>query len=148
MRFLYMIGNFIQMLFVTRTVGVKALVLKENQVLLVKHTYIPGWHLIGGGVDLKESPIKGMIRELKEEADITAHEDMKLFGVYYNVYQKHDDYVIFYICTNFEEGPSIDSQEIQAKKWFPLNDLPADIAPSSLRRIQEYLKQHPVSDQW
>jgi hypothetical protein len=64
------------------------------------------------------------------------------------VYQGHDDYVTTYVCKEFTETDYICPKEILEKRWFPLDKLPDDIAPGSLRRIQEYLKLQPVSDQW
>ena len=38
------------------TLGVRAVVLDgENRVFLVKHCYVSGWHLPGGGVEVGES---------------------------------------------------------------------------------------------
>jgi len=103
---------------------------------------------IGGGVDPKESPLQGAIRELREEAGIITNGPLEILGSYYNVHQGHDDYVTVYICKEFTEEDRIDPQEILEKRWFPLDKLPEDISPGCLRRIQEYLKLKPVSDQW
>jgi 8-oxo-dGTP pyrophosphatase MutT (NUDIX family) len=148
MRVLYLIANFLMMLFKKRTIGARVLVIKDNQILLVKHTYMPKWYTIGGGVDFKESPLQGAIRELKEEAGVIAHGPLELLGTYYNVHQGHDDYVSTYICKDFTEEDYICPEEIIEKRWFPLNALPEDISPGCLRRIQEYLKLKPVSDRW
>ncbi len=39
------------------TLGVRAIVFdeKNNSIFLVKHTYVPGWQLPGGGVDSGET---------------------------------------------------------------------------------------------
>ena len=144
----YRCWGLVAWVFVRRTVGARALVIKDQKILLVKHTYMPKWYTIGGGVKLKESPLQGTIRELKEEAGITAQGTLELLGVYYKVHQGHDDYVVVYICKDFKEEDYICPHEIVEKRWFPLDKLPEDISPGCLRRIQEYLKLKPVSDQW
>lgn len=148
MRFLYLIANFLQMLFVKRTFGVRVLVLKDDQILLVKHTYMPCWYFPGGGVNPKESPVQGAIREVQEEAGIIVQGNLEILGIYYNIHQGHDDYITVYVCKDFKEENSIDAHEIVEKKWFSLNDLPHDISLSCLMRIQEYLKQKPLHDRW
>ena len=51
------------------TLGVRAVVLDgENRVFLVKHSYVSGWHLPGGGVETGEAIRVALHRELVEEA--------------------------------------------------------------------------------
>ena len=58
-----------QMLWWTRavTLGVRAIVLDGDSVLLVRHTYRPGWFLPGGGVERGASAAAAVLRALPEE---------------------------------------------------------------------------------
>ena len=52
-----------------------------NRVLLVRHTYVPGYFLPGGGVDGGETMEAAMRRELIEEANIEAEGALTLHGI-------------------------------------------------------------------
>lgn len=148
MRWLWKSKNFLFSFLRIKTVGARALVIKNHKVLLVKHTYLPGWCTIGGGVNRGESPLQAVQRELIEEAGIHCTKPPRLFNVYFNVYEKRDDYISFYIVEHFTEEQRPPSTEIAEVAWFPLKELPEEISPSTHRRIEEYLGKRPVSDRW
>lgn len=146
MKMLRLIKNGILTVLAKQTVGARALVIEENKVLLVKHTYQPQWYTIGGAVDKGEMPLQTLQRELNEEVgavDITA----KLFNVYYSHNEKHDDYIVFYIV-QVHKFVKVDSPEIAQMQWFDLQQLPLDISPATQRRIDEYLGRSMFTGKW
>ena len=67
------------------TFGVRAAVFDaEGRVFLVKHSYMPGWYLPGGGVERGETMRQALDRELMEEAGIRLSAPATLFGLYLN----------------------------------------------------------------
>src|SRR3982074_2974531 len=67
------------------TLGVRAVVLDDdNRVFLVKHSYIAGWHLPGGGVEVGETFRDALRRELAEEGRIEFSGEPVLHGRFFN----------------------------------------------------------------
>ena len=55
------------------TLGVRIMVRDdEGRVLLVRHTYVAGWHFPGGAVDRGETAPQAAMKELNEECGIEA----------------------------------------------------------------------------
>ncbi|MBX9806116.1 MAG: NUDIX domain-containing protein [Alphaproteobacteria bacterium] len=130
-----------------KTVGARALVVQDEQVLFVKHTYQKGWYTIGGMVEKGETTTQAISRELFEEVGVTLKEAPELFGVYHSNQLKGDDYVAFYIVRKFDMKESA-SREIAEKKWFPLKSLPDDVTPATKRRVEEYLGTRAKTEKW
>ena len=62
------------------TLGVRGVVLdRENRVFLVKHSYVAGWHWPGGGVEVGETLLEAVVREVREETAL-AVEPVALAG--------------------------------------------------------------------
>jgi mutator protein MutT len=144
---IFKIRNFLLAVFQYKTVGARALIVKDGKALLIKHTYMPDWYTPGGGIDKGETPIAAVQRELMEEVGVKCLSAPKLFGIYYNYWLKRDDYVAFYIVEDFERRES-NSPEIAEIQWFDLNNLPDDAAPSTKSRIAEYLGTMDKTEIW
>src|ERR1700684_195221 len=87
------------------TVGVRALILDpQGRVFMVKHSYVAGWHLPGGGVETGETLISALTRELREEANIELVEPPALFGIYFNRRASRRDHVALYVVRSFRQS--------------------------------------------
>src|SRR5215471_12497064 len=67
------------------TLGVRAMVVDgTGRIFLIKHSYVEGWHLPGGGVETGETLLEALARELAEEGNIRIATTPQLYGVYFN----------------------------------------------------------------
>ncbi|MEO0544003.1 MAG: NUDIX domain-containing protein [Pseudomonadota bacterium] len=132
------------------TLGVRALALNEQgEVLLVKHTYVPGWHLPGGGVEPGETACDGLSRELHEEANVELRTAPKLIGFLHNSQASARDHVALYLCEGVVQvAQKQKDREIIAAQFFDLNELPDDISPATKRRIDEWRSGGATGQIW
>jgi len=132
------------------TLGVRAAVINpENEVFLVRHTYVPGWHLPGGGVEAKETVLSALIRELEEEARIALGGPPTLHGVFFNAPISRRDHVLVYVVRDFRViEPKQPDKEIAAAGFFPLATLPDGTTAATRRRIEEIVHGTPVPETW
>src|SRR6266545_1051669 len=76
------------------TLGVRALVIDgKGRIFLVKHSYVSGWHLPGGGVEAGETLVEAVARELQEEGNIDVTESPQLHGMFFNDRDSRRDHV-------------------------------------------------------
>src|SRR3954447_10828965 len=90
------------------TLGVRALVIDpQGRVFLVKHSYVAGWHLPGGGVETGETVHEALARELLEEGGITARSEPVLHGIFFNAQVSRRDHVVVVVLREFHQqgGP-------------------------------------------
>lgn len=132
------------------TLGVRAIVLnKDNEILLVRHTYVPGWHLPGGGVETHETVEQALVKELKEEAGIVLKAPPKLLGLYKNKHASKRDHVVLFLCRDFKKtGSHKPDFEIAEIGFFSLGQLPSATVPSVLHRLDEVLNGKKISQYW
>ena len=132
------------------TIGVRAIVLDgADRVFLVKHSYVPGWHLPGGGVEPGETIPQAVRRELKEEANIEIVGTPRLHGVFFNGAISRRDHVVVYVVRDFHVlGPRPPDWEIVANGFFESARLPDDVTRSTLARVAEVRDGTPLPELW
>ena len=86
------------------TLGVRGVVLDgEDRVFLVKHSYVAGWHLPGGGVEAGETFLEALRRELIEEGRIELTDEPVLHGLFFNGHVSRRDHVAVYVIRQFRQ---------------------------------------------
>jgi ADP-ribose pyrophosphatase YjhB (NUDIX family) len=131
------------------TLGVRAAVLDaDSRVFLVRHSYVPGWHFPGGGVEAGESLIEALARELAEEGNIRWRRPPVLHGVFQNRGALRRDHIALFVVRDFEAKPWRASWEIPEAAFFPVDDLPNCTSDGTRRRLAEILDGAPLSATW
>lgn len=131
------------------SVGVRVLALDpQGRVLLVRHSYMPGWYLPGGTVDRGEKVAAAARRELAEETGLDTVPVLRLMGLYGRFSGGASDHVAVFVAEGVEGAPRADGLEILEAQFFPLGTLPAELSPATRRRLEEHQGQRPPSDDW
>ena len=132
------------------TVGVRGLIFDgEGRIFLVKHSYVAGWHLPGGGVEAGETLLAALERELREEGNIELTEPPTLHAVYFNRRVSQRDHVALFIVRAFRQtAPPQPNREIIGHGFFAPRALPADTSRATRERIAEVLTARTPADIW
>ncbi|NTF32595.1 NUDIX domain-containing protein [Rhizobium skierniewicense] len=119
----------------------------QGRVFLVRHTYISGWHLPGGGVERGETSLQALHKEIREEGNLVATSTPQLVHVYFNNRTSNRDHVLFYRLEVAQTAAKVPDREISESGFFPLDALPADTTPATRRRLAE-LTGNGAPDHW
>lgn len=125
-------------LFVVRplTFGVRTMLVREGQVLLVRQTYMDGWFLPGGRIEKGETLEQAARREAREEVQAEI-KTLSLLGVYSNFKEWKSDHNVLFLSEDFTLGGGHD-KEIAEARFFELDALPSGLWPGHRKRIQEF----------
>jgi 8-oxo-dGTP pyrophosphatase MutT (NUDIX family) len=132
------------------TLGVRGIVIDgDGKVFLVKHSYVSGWHLPGGGVEVGETFIEALRRELMEEGRIEMRGEPALHGIFFNGHVSRRDHVAVYIIKQFSQDrlPEPNSEIIESG-FFAASALPAETTGGTRLRISEALEGKPLIATW
>lgn len=133
------------------TLGVRALVFDESgaKIFLIRHTYVPGWQMPGGGVETGETLRQALDKELMEEGNIRLTGSPHLFHIYFNRRMSRRDHVALFVCkSSVQVSPKLPDHEIAESRFFPLGQLPEGTTRATRARLAEVLDGSPVSDDW
>ena len=131
-----------------KTLGVRVMLIRNDEVLLVRQTYMPGWFLPGGGVKRGETLEQAARREVCEESGVEMG-NLGLLGAYTHFGAHKSDHSALFLCTNFTIAGKQD-KEIAELRFFPLEALPDGLMSGHRRRIEEYRsgKEIPQFGEW
>ncbi len=132
------------------TVGVRAALVDGDKVLLVKHTYLPGWHFPGGGVEPRETAESAAAREAFEETGYRVEGRPVLHALQLNrLAGGARDHVAVYVWRRFAEvRPFRPNLEIADCRWFAADGLPADVERGTRARIAEIFGEGMPPAEW
>ncbi|MBN2628300.1 MAG: NUDIX domain-containing protein [Spirochaetales bacterium] len=120
-----------------KTSGSRVMLIREDRVLLVKHSYQDLWFFPGGGVKWGETYEETAYREVREETGGEAS-DLRFLGIYNDYCDDKNDSIALFMGTDFTFAPRGD-REIEEVRLFEVNELPPNLSPGCRRRLEEYL---------
>ena len=123
----------------------------QGRVCLVRHTYVGGWQLPGGGVELGESAPAAMAREFREEAEIVVDPEtaLRLHGFYRNRAASPRDHVALYVAPAFTVARAKrPDREIAACAFFSPDALPDATTRATVARLREIREGLQPAELW
>lgn len=135
------------------TMGVRAALLRDGadgaEVFLVRHSYVPGWHLPGGAVEPGETAGDAVVREVREECAVAVEGTPELFGLYFNRAASRRDHVAVYRVRQFDviERRTPDWEIVEAG-FHAVARLPEGTTPATRARLGEMLDGAVPTRDW
>lgn len=132
------------------TLGVRACVVDSGGgVLLVRHSYTPGWHFPGGGVEVGQTLEQALADELRQEAHVELTAPPRFEGMYLNARTSRRDHVALYRVEGWTQPtPFVPTREILEARFFARDTLPEDTNRGTRERLAELFEDRPRSAHW
>ncbi len=131
------------------TLGVRGIACDAaGRVLLVRHTYVDGWFLPGGGVERGEVAHAALARELAEEGGVELTAPAILLGVFSNAPRFPRDHVLVYRAPGWRPCEPASAGEIAERGFFALDALPEGTSRGTRARLEECFAGAPPSSHW
>ncbi len=120
---------------------------RERRVLLVRHSYQPGWMLPGGGVGRAEPPVEAVMRELREEVGLLRSQPPEFSGLYTRRAGWATNVVAVFTISDVEIDfrPNLEIVEVM---FADSRNLPPETTPPTARRIREVVEDLPRPPFW
>ncbi len=127
--------------------GSGAIIYKQGKVLLQKRQDNGKWSIHGGAVELGETYLQALERELKEEINVKPI-NPKLVGIYtgknfYFEYPNGDkiyDSLCVFLVEEYEGNLQKDNSEVTDLQWFDLENLPEQLDREDGLILQDFKK--------
>jgi 8-oxo-dGTP diphosphatase len=108
--------------------GVKVALTCGPEILLVRHSYMPGWSLPGGGYrPRRETPAQAGRREIRQELGIELGE-VTVLGTFESKGEHKRDTITCLRAETLRSG-TVASAEISEVRWFDRAAVPDDLGP-------------------
>lgn len=124
-------------------------IIKDDKILLQKRTDNGKWAIHGGSLELGETFLEALERELKEElnikpinpemVDIYSGEDLHF------IYPNNDEVFLIstiYLVKEYEGELKLDNDEVSKIRWFDLDKLPNNIHDPDIQPIKDIISYH------
>lgn len=129
--------------------GVRIILIHEQQVLLVRHSYQEHWYFPGGAVNRGETMVQAAMREALEEVGAVFEREPQLLGIYLSFFERKSDHIAVFYSDAFTLQQPTDRWEIAERGVFALHSLPSDLSPGCKRRMADYLAGNgPYMGKW
>ena len=126
--------------------GIRALIFDAKQnLLLERQASFGSWALPHGCIDVGESALDALKREVKEETGLSIQR-AEPFGLYsdpkYSVTYPNGDevqtFTIAFLVKEWSGELAVDGEEVAELRFFPLNKLPENLYPIHVETIVDY----------
>ncbi len=125
---------------------------ERGRILLQRRSDFNVWGLPGGAIEVGETLVEAVQREVKEESGYDV-EVIRLIGVYgdpnFTTTRYPSGDLVHYVSLTFEcrvtGGELKMNEESNAMAWFDRTELPAEIFPDQLPRIRDAFAAEPIT---